>query len=65
MSDKSTGHALAHMSNSPLHNSPEAVDTDLPLRGNRKPSLLTTSLALGDEIFVRSCSEREHEEDKT
>jgi hypothetical protein len=64
-SDKSTVHALAHMSNTPLHDPPEAIDTDLPLRGNRKSRLLTAGIALGDEIFVGSCSERDNEEDKT
>jgi hypothetical protein len=64
-SDESTVHALAHMRSTPLHNPPDAVDTDLPFRGNRKPRLLTAGLALGDEIFVRSCSERENEKDKT
>ncbi|MGF9764277.1 hypothetical protein AAII07_55160 [Microvirga sp. 0TCS3.31] len=52
MSDKSTGHALAHMRNTPFHNPPEAVDSDLALWGNRKPRLLTAGLALGDEILV-------------
>jgi len=63
-SDKSTFHALTHMSDTPLHDSPETVDADLPLRGNRKPRLLTTGLALGDEIFVGSCGERENKKDK-
>jgi hypothetical protein len=64
-SDESTFHALAHMRNAPFHNAPETVDADLPLRGNRKPRLLTAGLALGDEILVRSCSKRENEKDKT
>jgi hypothetical protein len=64
-SDKSTVHALDHMRSAPLHNPPETVDADLSLRGNRKPRLLTTGLALGNEIFVRSSRKRENEKDKT
>jgi hypothetical protein len=64
-SDKSTFHALAYMNNTPLYNPPETVDADLSLRGNRKPRVLTAGLALGDEIFVSSCCERENEKDKT
>ena len=64
-SDESTFHTLAHMRSTPFHNPPEAVDTDLPLRRDRKPRLLAAGFALGDEIFVRSCSERENEKDKT
>jgi hypothetical protein len=53
------------MNNTPLYNPPETVDADLSLRGNRKPRVLTAGLALGDEIFVSSCCERENEKDKT
>lgn len=64
-SDESTGHALTHMLNTPLHYPLESVDTDLSLRGDRKPRLLTTGFALGDEIFISTCSERKNEKDET
>lgn len=63
-SDGSTSHALAYMRNTPFHDPLEAVDADLSLWGNCKPRLLTAGLALGDEIFIGSGSERKNEEDE-